>query len=79
MARNNPVPIRFSDREVEMQQQLGKMVGTDNVSESVRYALGYAHLDIVVRRKLKKGETLMIVPDDLIPAIQMFLKERKRS
>ena len=60
MARENYVPVRLSDREMELVKETGKRVGTTNTSETVRYSIVYTALDL-----LKKEGDPVLKPGDL--------------
>lgn len=73
MARQNVIPIRFSDRELEMIGDTGKRVGCENTSEAVRYSTAHTSLALANDLNdplLKPGETVVILPDELVAKIE---------
>ena len=55
MARKNQAAVRFSDREIEMIQEIKNYVGIDNQSETIRYAINHTYFSLVG----KKAATLV--------------------
>ena len=51
MAREKTVPVRLSEREIEMLREIKEEVGTTNASETMRYNLSYVHQAVVVNKK----------------------------
>lgn len=76
MARPKTVPVRLSDREVEMQREINEQVGSTNMSEGMRYNLAYAHNELVVQGKqpMVKNETLVSVPNEILFDIREIIK-----
>lgn len=73
MARPNVVPIRLSDREMEMVRDTGKRVGATSTSEGVRYAIVHTALALandLGDPGLKVRETVVVLPDDLVQEIE---------
>lgn len=73
MARDNVIPIRFSDREMEMIKDVGQRVGCENTSEAVRYSIVHTSQALANDLNdplLKPGETIVILPDELASKIE---------
>jgi len=71
MSRANYVPVRLSDREMEMVKETSKRVGATNTSEGVRYSI--VHTAQALKKEdpiLKPGETIVTLPDKLISRIE---------
>lgn len=74
------VPVRLSDREIEMQQETNKLLGAENVSDGIRLSIAQAYVDLVIRGgvpALKPGQTIMTVPTSLVADIDELIRRKK--
>ena len=73
MRRNNYVPVRLSDTELEMVKETGKHIGAGDTSKSIRYSIASTNLALKSMEGsplLEPGETVVILPEKLIQKIE---------
>lgn len=61
MARRNPIQLRLSDREVDMQKAINKLAGATSMSEGIRLSIAHTYIELIVRKSplaIKPGEVI---------------------
>ena len=62
----------------ENQEEVNDLVGSLNASEGLRFSSAHTYIDLIVKgnqANLKPGETVVVVPEKLVPEVEELVKK----